>query len=476
MNNRLIAKTISTAINFILAVTLGILVPKAIGPQSYGEYNYIISTFGFIVQFLMLSTIPAYIYFLSNEKYKHDEINLFYSLYLTGVSLIILIVGVLIIELTAFDFIWNEINIKYLLYLGLIFSITINIHDVLIAFADSTKQTFNSEKIKLVSKSIVVFAIICFVFLESLNIYNFFVLMILNYLIFYILFYFKIEFTVNKNFNKTKLKSIFVDFYIYIKPLIIFSIVAALYSYYGKFVLQNSTGSVEQGYYNFAFQLALIPITFVSALMTIYMSEFTKLFKMNNIEYIKDIFTNSLLKIYTIHLIITLIIYFNVETIILLTVGEEFISAKYALEILVFYSLFQTIGLFSRNIYFSSNRVKEYSVINTIVMIFGLMFLTYIFITNISFDAYLLAIIMALFYFIRTFIQLIRNIYFLNISYTDFLKKFFFINILITSIIYLCSFIESIFLQLLVLSCILIFINFTFKDYYSINKLLRLKK
>lgn len=471
MQNRIVFKVFSTGLNFLISIAIGILVPRAIGPAAYGDFSYIIATYGFLFQFLMFSSSSAYVYFLSHDKYKTEDVNIFYFLFLFFISMLVVMIGIISTN-TEFGmiFLWNGFNENYLLYLGLMFAVFLNLQDVLIAYSDSTGQTIESEKIKLFSKFLMVFIIIFLIYQDNLDIYSYFLLWILNFVLFFILFFKFISFKFSA-VNKVQFLDIFNDSYIYIRPLIIFTFIASVYAYLGKYVLQSSSGSIEQGYYNFAYQLAFIPVTFISAIMVIYMSEMTKKFKNNDIEGVKEIFLKNIFKIYAVHAFISFFMLINAKEIILLTVGIEYLDALGALQALSVFSLLHTFGTLSRNIFLSSARTKQYSVINSVSMIIGIIYLLYILNTSILTSSHL-AIIMAVFYFIRVFIQLIINIKFLHIDGMRFFIELFIITItvlLLLKTVYLLDL--HIINNILISTLLFITLNFIFKDYLNLKNL-----
>lgn len=471
LNHRILVKIITTGINFFLSIILGILVPKIIGPEDYGDYSYIISTYAFLFQILMFNSSTAYIYFLSIDKYDTREINTFYLLFLLLISSIVIVFSLLSIDNSyVINGLWNGLNNKNLLYFGLLFGVLANFQQRFIDFSDSTSQTIISEKIKLLSKFLMAVSILALIFFKMLNIYWFFVISILNFSLFISLFLKYINYNLIL-FSFVKNKAIFIDFYNYLKPLIIFTLISSLFSFLGKYVLQFSSGSTEQGYYNFAFQLAMIPVTFISSIMAIYLSEMSKKFNENDLDGAKDVFVSNIFKIYVVHAIISLFMLVNAEDIILLTVGNKFSAATDALESLCIFSLFHTFGMLSSNLFFSSGRNKQYSLINSIVMAGGIIYLTY-FIFYGKIDSGHLAFVMAFFYMLRVFIQLNFNLKYLNISKKKFVFELTVLSIFIFTVLKLISLLEFnlVINFALVLGCLLI-LNFMFKDYIKIKKI-----
>ncbi len=455
---------------------MGILIPRVIGPEAYGNFNYILSSYSFLFQILMFTSSTAYIYFLSSDRYKSEDINMFYLFFISTISLIVFIITIFsTCTQIGIQYFWNGLDNYYLLYFGFLYTILLNLYQRLIEFSDSTQQTITSEKLKLFSRLIIVLTILTFIIVDMFNIYFYFILSILNFILFFILFFKYISFSISK-FNFKLFKAISNDFYIYLKPLILFSFISAIYSYLGKYVLQSSGGSIEQGYYNVASQLALIPVIFISSIMTIYMSEMTKKFQIDDIDGVKDIFLQNIFKIYAIHTFISLFMLVNAQEILIISVGKQFLDATQALQFLTIFSLLHTFGMLSGNLFFSSGRNKEYSIINSTTMSFGIIVFIYI-LFNFSLNATYLAIIMTLFYGIRVSIQLIININYLKIKKKLFFIELFLVTIIILTILILLSWLKfNLFINLLISFFILIIINFIFKDYMNIKSLKVLRK
>ena len=222
------------------------------------NYSYIISTYAFLFQILLFSSNTAYIYFISKKKHKIENLNLFYFIFLTLVVLIIIFISLFSFSSDAgLLYLWNGVNDIKILTLGLIFGLLLNFQQRLIDFSDATSQTIKSEKIRLFSKFVLAVFVILFSCLNCFDIKGYFILNIFSILIFIVAYLKSIKIKINK-FYKNELFEILNDFYKYLKPLFIFAVVSSVYSYFGKYVLQFSSGSLAQGYFNFAFQITMI--------------------------------------------------------------------------------------------------------------------------------------------------------------------------------------------------------------------------
>ena len=298
MKHNFLIKLISTIINFTLSIIIGILLPKTIGPKDYGDYSYIISIYSFFFQLLMFSSSTAYVYFLSVKKYNVKEINTIYFSFLFLICMMITaLTSFLLWNDLTINFLFSGINNKNLVYLALFLSVLMSFQERFIEYSDSTSQTIKSEKIKLISKFLLSLSVIVFVFFKKLTIYNFLITSIFSIVLFIFMFIKLVVF----NFalvSKKKAKKIVIDIFNYVKPLIAFTFISSIYSFIGKYTIQSTGGSFEQGYYNFASQIALLPVILITSIMAIYMSEMTKKFQENDILGVKNIFSNNIFKIY----------------------------------------------------------------------------------------------------------------------------------------------------------------------------------
>ena len=469
MQKRIIFKILSSGINFFISIFLGIIVPRILGPKVYGDYSYVISTYAFFLQILLFSSNTAYIYFLSTKKHKIQSVNSFYFIYLFLVAIITISISIFSFNLDlGLLYLWNNITDLKILILGLVFGLLFNFQQRLIDYSDSSLQTIKSEKIRLLAKIITLVLVVVFISLNIFNIYGYLIINILSIIIFIICFFSLIKINIEK-FCKNEFIEIFNDFYYYLKPLFIFAIVSSIYSYFGKYVLQSSSGSLAQGYFNFAFQITMIPVGFIYSLMSVFLSDMTKLNDKKDFIGLRKIFNFAVNKLFVIHAVFSFFLLINTNELIVLLVGESYLNSVSSIKALCVFSLFNTLGMISSNIFYSTGRNKLYSNINTLIMFLGILCYAYYYFSDNKLNALGLSLIMVFIYSLRLFIQLIYNLNYLKI------KKFkFFINLiknslLILLIIYFVNIFElTIFFNAIITITILILVNFVFKDYLGI--------
>ncbi len=470
MKSRLIFKALSACINFLIMFGIAIIVPRVLGPIEYGKIGYINASMRFVLQFSSMTSITSYIYFISNKKYPIPQVN---TVYLSFFSIIVIITTLLvslsIYSTTLKSIFWANISNTSYIYLGLILSIFLFLQQCLMAFADCGKHTITSEILKLTFTVLFLALLIIAGVYQWLNIKWYYTLFIISLIAYFIVFLYKLPFSFSGiSFNK--LKSIVLDMFKYLKPLITFSLIATFYSFAGRFVLQKTAGLEQQGFYTFAFSVAMVFVTILTSIMTIYMSKITELFSENKIDQARQLFLSIVYKIYPLHAFIALFCIVFANQIISFLMGPEYIGAAKALQWLSLFSLLHTFGLLSGNLFFGSNRTKTYAKINSAFMCLGLLLIaSFLLAENLILDAATLSAIMAIIYGLRVLLQMHLNIRFLVIDLQPFLLKLLSLTIFILSPVIIISFISSNLIISASLTVItLLTLNFIFKDYLDL--------
>lgn len=475
MRKQLIFKLLSTVISFTVSIIIGIVVPRMIGPQSYGEFTFLNSTFLFIFQFLLFSSNTAYVYFLSQGKYDIAKINTVFFLYFLFVSIIVFMGALLsVIESDIRESLWSDYSNITLILFGYFYVLLTTIQSRLIEFGDSTNRTVVLEKVKVITRVLLVVVIIVFPMYVNFEIEEIYIVSILSLVLFsFYTFSQIINFSI---ITISELKVMLYDVYCYVKPLIAFTLISSFYTYLGRYTLQNSSGSIEQGFYNFSYQFALIPVMFLTSIMSIVLSQMTKVIESGTEKDLYDMFFSNVFKIYVIHGLISFFVLFNAKDIIFLTVGEEYYGAVDSLKFLSLFSLMHSFGMFSANVFYSTGKNKTYSNINNIVMILGLAIFTYILFYG-ELNSSGLAKLMCIFYFTRVTLQIGFNLYFFEKSKIKFFVEFSICTIICLMINALPVMLSlSVAWSAVVVILLSIIVNVLAHDYIGLRKIFFLKR
>ena len=474
--NRVLYKILSTSLNLFLSTVIFLILAREIGPVSFGNLSYVTATYTFLLDFFMLMSGTAYIYYLSNQKYRREDLNSFILIFVSGVSLILLFIGLVAINSNAgIEYLWNGLDDYDLFYLCLVFVILVNLQKILLNFSDSTLQTLKSENIRLSTRFFTFLVIIVLATQKSISANSYLAVMIVGCMLFFGCFIKYLRFKCS-NITQKKFIQILKDFYIYLKPLLIFSIISVIYAYIGKYVLQSSSGSGEQGFYNVALQLAMMPVAIISPVMPILMREVTSAFTKDNIKVVKRVFLNNFSKIFSLHAFIAFFLAINAKDIIILTVGRDFLGAAEPLKVLSIYSLLHTFGMFNTILFLSSGRNRQYGQINSILGFLGLLCLIFIYSVG-SLNALDLAYLITLFYFVGVICLLYLNLKFLSVNQGKFLLQIGFLTATLVVVLLIVDYLElNLLFEVSLSTLLLLILNFIFNDYLDLKFLWKVGK
>jgi O-antigen/teichoic acid export membrane protein len=226
---------------------------------------------------------------------------------------------------------------------------------------------------------------------------------------------------VNLKFPFNELKKYFSEFYIFSSPLFLSGVVALICGVLDRWLLQFFSGSVQQGFYGFSFQIGMVCFIFTSAMTPLIMREFSIAFNQKNINQISNLFRKYIPLLYGIAAYISCFIAFQAAKIIHIMGGEEYKDAALAVAIMSIYPIHQTYGQLSGSVFMATGQTRLYGKIAIIFMVLGLP-LTYFLIaskSNMGIDAGAtgLAVKMVIIQIVSVNVQLYFNSKYLNLKF-----------------------------------------------------------
>jgi O-antigen/teichoic acid export membrane protein len=423
LKKRYIIKLLASLISGLINIIFIAVVPKALGPVSFGYFSYLQQFFTQILAFFDAGTSTAFFTKLSAKNIRKELITIYgiFSL------ILLLIISFLIFGFNLFnglDILLPEIPTEYV-FLGLYFGFFTWFTQIYIKISDAYALTVSVELIKILHKVLSLILLLSFIHFIAfdLSIYFMFhyISLISFILILSILFIKKDIFTI-KIFNlKIAYSKIIKEFYIYASPIFVFNIIAVSVSLFDIWLLQRMSGSIQTGYYGLAYSIATMCFLFTGAMTPIITREFSKSFENNDLENIKILFKRYIPMLYSISAYFGVFISFQSENLLSLFTDEKFKDAYYVLIIMALYPIHQTYGQLNGSLFFSMNQTKLYRNIGIVTSLFGLIF-TYFYLYVLEYGAVGFAWKMVLIQIISVNIQLYFNTKHLKINMMPFIR------------------------------------------------------
>jgi O-antigen/teichoic acid export membrane protein len=447
LRRRYFFKLITNLVGMGIGIGTQSIVPRALGPSSYGDFSFLTNFFYQVVGFLNMNTSTAYYTKLSQRQ--HDTMLVRFYLYFTvflGVFLCMLITFCFAIGLDPI--IWPGQTGLFIIF-GAIWAVMTFYAMVFSDMSDAYGLTVKSELVKMTVK-IFGFFLILVLFLQkwlvllSFFLYHFIILFITIGLLIWVIWKSGFSLANNWRLKKDQVKSYIHEFSAFSFPLVVFSGVAVLEGILDRWFLQRFSGSVQQGFYGLAYQIGALCFLFTSALMPLMAREYAISFAKEDMQEMGRLFGRFVPMLYAIAAYFGCFLAVESKTVMLLFGGKAYAEAVVPIAIMCFFPIHQTYGQMNASIFFATNRTITYRNIGVALIFVGLP-LTFFLLGPKKYGALQagatgLAIKMVLIQFISVNIQLWYNARIMNLSFKKFFNHQVIVVIAFLSVALACSY------------------------------------
>lgn len=416
-NRRLLSKFVFSAFGLLATLIANLFVARYIGPQSYGQYGFIVAGASFIAEVVIVTLPETYVFYLSANKYPLKETNTAYLILMLGVCLICVFAFALNISISAIhSFFWPNIDRLAYIIVGFAYILLVNVQQHLSKFGDCSEQYDQVEWYRLLSRMAVLLFVAGLWITGHLSLMTYFYALLASLLMFFMMFQAKIAFPLGID-NTKSFKQVLNKMYQGWQPISFYTLLTALYSFGGRYAIQMTSGSLQQGAYTYALFLALLPLAILAPMVTLYMSNMSKLYS----KGLTQLFTKQFLMISkTAILLYGMFSFFlatNASQLIDLLSGDAYREAIKPLAWLAVFSFLHLFDLLGGNLYFCTERIKAYRWIVAFVNLVGI--IVFIMLCAIShMSALNLSIIVTCVLAMQVGIQFYGNIRYLNLNFS----------------------------------------------------------
>ena len=460
LNKRYFSKLTSNIIKFLLGfVTIGII-PRALGPISYGSFNFLTDFFLKTVKFLKFGVPAAYFTKLSSNQSDRKIIK-FYIYFISILVFLIFSFSTIAIFLEYNNKIWPQQKSVFVLFATL-FAVLHFLSEFFRSTNDAFGYTYENEK-RFVIQAILTTSLI--LILNAFNVINLYSIFFVHYFAFFfviisgwkILNKNNINLFKNLSLQTDRIKKYIKEFYLFSHPLFINGLVVYIVAIFDRWLLQFYYGSYEQGYYSLGLRISSVIFLFTSAMPNLFVREMSLANKDKNTNKMRKLFLNYVPLFFCIVSFFAVFISYNSSIIVSIIGGDEYQNASMVVSIMVFYSVHQTYGQLNGAIFLGTEKTNVIRNIGVITGLLGMILSLYL-ITSFGFGmaALGLSIKMVVVQFIAVNIYLWKIMKILNLKFVKFFTHQFFI----IGLFYLFAFISSNLISLIIKN---IYISFLFQ-------------
>ena len=359
------------AINFVTTM----IVPRTLGPEAFGNFEFLSSFFTRVINFFNIGSSTAFYTKLSQRPHEFGLVSFYLRLSCFLIFLLLLFVSASHL-LNIYVYLWPDQNLLYI-YLGAIWGGLSFSLQVMSKMADAYGLTVNAELLRVIQKVLGLGVILFLLFSSNLNLLTLF---LYHYLLLLFLCIALIRLFSKKNYSLFKswhlslkqIKSYVKEFFDYCHPLFTYGLVVLVIGVLDRWLLQNYSGSIEQGYFGLGFRIGTICFVFTSAMTPLIHREYAISFEKNDLKEMARLFRKYIPLLYSIAAYLSCFILIQSDAVTFIFGGDKFKSASVVVSILALYPIHQTYGQLSGAVFMATGQTKLRRNIGSFFQIIGL--------------------------------------------------------------------------------------------------------
>lgn len=372
-NKRYLYKMLTNIVVLLTGFAYSIIVPRALGAVSFGNFSFITNFFMQVVNFLQLGSQLAF-YSKLSQRLQDAKLKIFYFRFSLLVGLATFaglgVVGLLGLETVL----WPGQEWGYLVA-GALFAVLMFFSEVLMKVTDAYALTVPAEIVRMGQKIIsLAFLVLLFMF-GVMNLSTFF----LYHFVSFALLLCGWWWVLRKNGVRllegggtlSDLHGYAKEFYGYCSPFVTLGVAALVFEVSDRWFLQKFGGAAQQGFFSLSYQIASICFLFSGAMTPLIFREFSIAHGEKDEERMAGMFMKYFPMLYAIAAYFSCFVASQADHIIVMTGGGGYSGASIAVFIMAFYPIHQTYGQLSGSVLFARGQTRLYRNITMVMMAVG---------------------------------------------------------------------------------------------------------
>ena len=326
-------------------ITAGIA-PRALGPASYGSYNFLLNTASTIQSFLDPSATQAFFTFSSQDRRSGSLTKLYALLLLAQIIIILAVIGILSLAGLT-DWIWPDQAVDKIIWVTILGWLLFVIPS-LRQLGDSKGLTVRTQAMTLMTAIINVVGLLSLNALGLLNFYtyvwlNLFTAVLIGLLLVYWLLIVNRDLCWDGGWF-TRAREYIQRWWRFSSPLILLDYYRPLVAYLSTYLLQRWYGSVEQGHFALAFRWSALVLIFTSSALSIFWREIANAMANGERERAVRVYLRFTRMLFFLAFVLCTWLSFSGHFLVEILAGDQYQLAIPVLALMAYYPLQQTYG------------------------------------------------------------------------------------------------------------------------------------
>lgn len=375
LRKRYLYKLSTNLLGFLLSLLTAGIIPRGLGPANYGNFYFLNNFFGQIITFLDSGTSMA---FYTKVSKRPDELGLvrFYWNFVTLVSSFLTLLVYLALAFGLQDWLWPGQETRYIWLAALLglftwYSMGVNY------LVDAHALTVKTETIRMQQRLLGTGLVLLMFWLNQFSLTKFFVY---NYLLLFFLSWGWWKVLRRRGlalFPRAKLlseqmRSYAREFYQYAAPLVAFAATGLLVSMLDRWMLQQFSGSVAQGFFSLSYRISSICFLFTGAMTPLLTREFSVAFEGQDIDSMRTLFRRYIPLLYVSASFLGSFVLTQADRVSLIFGGVEYLPATPVIAAMALYPVHQTYGQLTSSFLWATGQTYVFRNYGITLMLVGL--------------------------------------------------------------------------------------------------------
>lgn len=376
MNQGIFARTnftfVTTALRSLVLVASGIYLARAMGPNAFGELSFLLASFIGLKTLLDLGTSSAFYTFISGKDVKENVIQ-FYFLWLILQFMVPIIIIFWLLPIDWISAIWPDSDALLIFLAWIAVFSQYGFWASVAQIGDANRATYLVQSLNFLLSLIYLSAILFVDHRYDLTISVVLICVACEHILLGAFLYHRLGPYIGQSstFSLVDLSLTVKKFYRFCLPLIPYTILGGFVQFADRWILQHYGGSEEQAYYAISWQIATIALLAVTSFIRIFWKEIAEAHSEKNMSKMEVLFGNSMKLAFSITAVVSCGVFFFVDDIIGLFLGEKYVSGALVLSILVFYPIHQSQGQLLGSFLYATEQTVLLSISGSVTLVIG---------------------------------------------------------------------------------------------------------
>lgn len=371
IRTRFLATLSANAFRSVLSLVTGLIVARALGPESFGALTFLMMSWVAILDFLNLGTDQAFFTFLSQRPRGRPFAAIYIGFQIAQLGLALFVVALIFPEMLLRAVWVDQEQVRILLALLAAF-LQRQMWTTMVQIGESARLTVRVQGLTMLVATAHLVLITTFWLVAVLTVELIFVLITIEYAVAALAAWKFLPADAPAKPARLDLRAMAREYAAYCAPLVLYRFVGLAYTLADRWLLQNYSGAEEQAFFAVADRVAQICLLTTTALTRILWKEVAEAHKRQSDERVRMLHRRSTRALYFIGCAFAGFLLPWSNDILRLALGQAYVGATTALMVMLLHAPFAALGRVNFTSMYATSRTGPVTVIGGASMLLSI--------------------------------------------------------------------------------------------------------